>query len=276
MLEEVEKNSLEQEHKMAQAQAQALELEQNAQPMIGVVETCDNLVPLYQNNPQQGRFLDGIHSLSKTFSGMRRVRGDGNCFYRAFLFSYLENIISRLPSSGAELERFKRVIVGSKSELVAVGYDEFAFETFYDMILELLEKVAVGGEQAASNLLDAFQEESGESDYYVWYMRLVTACALKRDAERFQPFIPDSSCADIGEFCARCVEPMKTECEHLQILALTEFLGVEVHIHYLPCPEGEPMVVHKFQERDPGSTSEGNGFFVSLLYRPGHFDVLIL
>ena len=255
---------------------------QNSLPMIGPVESCSTLVPLYESNPQTG-FVEGIAYLSRTFAGMRKIRGDGNCFYRAFLFSYLENILvglrsgdaSRASQTKAELQRLKDVFSSSRADLVAVGYQEFAFETFYDVIMELLDNVegwSTGG--GLEELLSAFQEESGESDYYVWYMRLMTACALKKDAGRFEPFIPDASCASIDEFCARCVEPMKSECEHLQIMALTEYLGVQVHIHMLdgkPCPEGESLVVHKFQEEPGGARI----CVVQLLYRPGHYDQLI-
>lgn len=38
-------------------------------------------------------FAKKIDSLSHSFSSMRRTRGDGNCFYRAFIFSYLEGLL---------------------------------------------------------------------------------------------------------------------------------------------------------------------------------------
>lgn len=61
-------------------------------------------------------------------------------FSRAVLFAYLETLTTQLSnengdrtSSQQEYERFMRVIKQSKDELVAVGYDEFALETFYDV-----------------------------------------------------------------------------------------------------------------------------------------------
>lgn len=38
-------------------------------------------------------FLLKIPYLAERFRGFRRVRGDGNCFYRAFLYSLLEQFI---------------------------------------------------------------------------------------------------------------------------------------------------------------------------------------
>ena len=37
----------------------------------------------------------------------------------------------------------------------------------------------------------------------------------------------------MAAYCAREVEPMAKECEQLHIIALTEYLGLEVDIEYL-------------------------------------------
>jgi ubiquitin thioesterase protein OTUB1 len=42
----------------------------------------------YANGSQV--FLDKISSLQGTYSNMRRTRGDGNCFFRSFIYRYLE------------------------------------------------------------------------------------------------------------------------------------------------------------------------------------------
>ncbi len=38
-------------------------------------------------------FVSKIEALSQTFSNLRRTRGDGNCFYRAFVYSFLEGLM---------------------------------------------------------------------------------------------------------------------------------------------------------------------------------------
>jgi ubiquitin thioesterase protein OTUB1 len=55
---------------------------------------------------------------------------------------------------------------------------------------------------------------------------------IKRDPLRFEPFL-DGTYLDVASFCAAEVEPMNKECEHIQIIALTEYLGVSVNIAYL-------------------------------------------
>lgn len=57
--------------------------------------------------------------------------------------------------------------------------------------------------------------------------------AMKKQADRFLPYVMDDYTHDMDSFIAREVEPMGRECEQVQIMALTEFLGVLVKIEYL-------------------------------------------
>lgn len=62
---------------------------------------------------------------------------------RATLFSYLENLIIRLKQESeapaaasparAEYERILGIVRQSKDDLVAVGYEEFAVESFHEV-----------------------------------------------------------------------------------------------------------------------------------------------
>jgi ubiquitin thioesterase protein OTUB1 len=59
---------------------------------------------------------------------------------------------------------------------------------------------------------------------------------------------------------------MGKECDHLQIIALTSALGVPVRVEYMDRGEGDQCNHHHFPE---DSTP-----VVTLLYRPGHYDIL--
>ena len=43
-------------------------------------------------------FIPGLQYLAKSYL-MRKVRGDGNCFYRSFLFAYLEYSETKKPGT---------------------------------------------------------------------------------------------------------------------------------------------------------------------------------
>ena len=44
-------------------------------------------------------FQQKISKLCHTYKSLRRTRGDGNCFFRAFMFSFLQGV--RTSSSAA-------------------------------------------------------------------------------------------------------------------------------------------------------------------------------
>jgi hypothetical protein len=60
-----------------------------------VVEAhCEIVLPFFGQSAEYANgsqvFLDKISSLQGTYSNMRRTRGDGNCFFRSFIYRYLE------------------------------------------------------------------------------------------------------------------------------------------------------------------------------------------
>ena len=59
-----------------------------------------------------------IDYLARLFSHMKRTRGDGNCFYRAFAYSYLENLLANMPESLAECDRYIYIIQTWTSQLI--------------------------------------------------------------------------------------------------------------------------------------------------------------
>jgi ubiquitin thioesterase protein OTUB1 len=48
-------------------------------------------------------FVDKISALQSTYASMRRTRGDGNCFFRSFIYAFLERLL--LQSQEAEAQR---------------------------------------------------------------------------------------------------------------------------------------------------------------------------
>lgn len=59
---------------------------------------------------------------------------------------------------------------------------------------------------------------------------------------------------------------MGKESDHIHITALTQALGVPVQVLYMDHSEGSKCNLHVFPEDSKPS--------ITLLYRPGHYDVL--
>ena len=68
--------------------------------------------------------------LIKKYKYLRRTRGDGNCFYRAFGFGYLEENLTNKK----ELDRFRQLTYDLKDKLVKLGYPDFTVEDVNDVV----------------------------------------------------------------------------------------------------------------------------------------------
>ena len=78
----------------------------------------------------------------------------------------------------------------------------------------------------------------------------------------------------MATFCQREVEPMGVECDHVQIAGLCEYLCIHVDIIYLDSSGSSPTM--RFPEAPAGAPELLPSSFpaITLLYRPGHYDLL--
>lgn len=243
-----------------EARLQEIEIDVKKQSLVSERRSLSDLESQYQDAMT---FLAGLKALEKDYEYFRMVRGDGNCYYRAFLYLLCENILNNKD----EGERILKWIKGdSWKAILQVGYDEYTLETFYDTVVELFENILDGKVDHVA-LHKELNQENSTSDYCTWYLRVLTATHLKMDPDRFLPFLEQPG-LDINQYCQREVEPMAKECTNLEVLALAEELGVRVHIEYL---DGRDL--HgKLSKHSFGPENATLDLYT--LYRPGHYDIL--
>ncbi|CAG9129265.1 hypothetical protein JYU34_008406 [Plutella xylostella] len=232
-------------------------------PLVGELEDITSLEKEYFEDPV---YLLKVKDLTSKYKHIRRTRPDGNCFFRAFSYAYLENLLT----DKTEYEKFYEIAKNSKDILVALGFSQFTVEDFYETFMEVVQRV---GEQAAgaegalpaarAELHDRFNKQ-GYSDYIVVYLRLVTSGQLQTQHDFYQNFIEGPR--TVTEFCRQEVEPMYKESDHIHIIALSNALNVGVRVKYMDRGEGSQVIAHDFPE--------GAKPLVHLLYRPGHYDIL--
>lgn len=75
-----------------------------------------------------------VKDLSAKYKYIRRTRPDGNCFFRAFSYAYLEH----LATDKQEYEKFYEIAKNSKEILVALGFPQFTVEDFYETVSIIL------------------------------------------------------------------------------------------------------------------------------------------
>ena len=285
---------------LTQAQLAAIENEiKSSQPLTSQLLPISALLNQYSdtannddniNDQQQSGFVKSAQFLSTKYTSLRRVRGDGNCYYRAFLYSLCEHLLLQNSNGlSKEFSRIKATIVDSLKWVCQFGYEEMTIDMFHEELVELFDFIETSMnsdngksvETVKDELHAKLNEENATSDYCTWYLRVLTAAQMKSNPDRFLPFLladEINGMMDIPTFCSREVEPMGKECGMVTVAALAECLGVKVVIEYMDGrlsdgAAGE-VVNHVFGQTNDGNGEEKDGMCLTLLYRPGHYDIL--
>ncbi|XP_031099208.1 OVARIAN TUMOR DOMAIN-containing deubiquitinating enzyme 1 [Ipomoea triloba] len=269
-------NDIMQQHSVIRAE------EAEKLPFVGDKEPLLSLEAEYQSGSPI--LLQKIKVLSEQYASIRRTRGDGNCFFRSFMFAYLEHILESQDQK--EVERIKGNVEKCRKTLQSLGYAEFTFEDFFALFIEQLDSVLQRSEASMSHdeLLQRSRDQS-ISDYIVMFFRFVTSGEIKKRSEFFEPFILGLSNASVEQFCKSSVEPMGEESDHVHITALSDALGVPIRVVYLDRSSCENSGVsvnhhdfvpvnHDIPSADNGDSKAPAPPFITLLYRPGHYDIL--
>lgn len=237
-----------------------IEAEINKRPLVGWLERgVDSLLEEFKANPS---FLRKLPALGTKYPGLRRVRGDGNCFYRSF--SYL--LVELMLTDKTLFNAVKTKVDTSMKYLENVGYTEAAVGFFVE------EAMAFFAESFPKNEpeLDAFFGDPNGSMYIIWFMRLLAAGYIKHHwAERFV-FFAGEGYLDGNDYCAKEIEPADRECEQIAVISLCEFFEIRTCVEYLDQNPGEDETTTYFF----GPGNEGDEARIHILYRPGHYDIL--
>ncbi|XP_050276067.1 OVARIAN TUMOR DOMAIN-containing deubiquitinating enzyme 1 [Quercus robur] len=249
-------------------------------PFVGDKEPLSSLAAEYQSGSPI--LLEKIKVLGEKYAAIRRTRGDGNCFFRSFMFSYLEHILE--SQDRAEVDRAKSNVEQCRKTLQSLGYADFTFEDFFALFLEQLESVLQGnGTSISQEELLLRSRDQSISDYVVMFFRFVTSGEIRKRSEFFEPFIMGLTNATVEQFCKSSVEPMGEESDHVHITALSDALGVPIRVVYLDrssCDSAGVSVNHHDFIPAVGGLPNASGStetvspFITLLYRPGHYDIL--
>lgn len=133
--------------------------------------------------------------LFERYSTYRKVKRDGNCFYRAFAFGLCEYLFNHRES--VESKRIIKLLDESKSYLIGVGYELLGIEDFHESTVELLNH------HDKIEDVEALFGSGYESEATVCYLRLLTAGVLKMNADFYSMFVE----IDLETFIKTQVEP---------------------------------------------------------------------
>ena len=145
------------------------------------------------------------------YKNVRRMRRDGSCFYRAFLFQLFEHLITQTEDRTL-YNKVKAVTEASKEDLMTnAGYDEIVISDFYDAFSEAINKLVDVAPADAQTHLVSLLGYNEDANYLIMYIRWLTACYLKKNAILYEDFVG----GDIAGFCIREVEQLDVDADHL-------------------------------------------------------------
>lgn len=75
-----------------------------------------------------------VTDLSSKYKSIRKTRPDGNCFFRAFAYAYLEYLVRNKE----DYEQFRQLAQSSRERLIKLGFQQFTLEDFHDTVKLIL------------------------------------------------------------------------------------------------------------------------------------------
>ena len=111
-----------------------------------------SLPDLASDNKIPDEILRALLEKSKPYKGCRNVRGDGNCFYRAFIFSYIELMILKGPEF---VQKFSELIKSDTKRFKMIKDKVCILPLVPDYLSQITDELKAG---SVSNALILFYE----------------------------------------------------------------------------------------------------------------------
>lgn len=248
---------------------------------MGPREALSSLMEEFRFNPAIAEKVRRLEQ--RGYTGWRRIRGDGNCYYRSVGFGVLEQLVvaagPRRLAHAAELVK----------RLSTVSFVDEPLAAAHKELLERVERLGCGAgwEQPRSSdaELTSFgllyrslhDPQNGIDLALIRALRRLTADYMTKHADdeganNGISFTAICVCGGeytgVEDFCARVVLPDGMEAESLCQQALPTALGVGVRIAFLDRSDKD-ITFHDFGVREAPDMP-----MVHVQLRPGHYDLL--
>ncbi|KAA0146434.1 hypothetical protein FNF27_04333 [Cafeteria roenbergensis] len=247
-----------------------------SQPQVGEAEGIDSIAAEYADNEQ---FRECAVSLGSKlgYTGVRRMRPDGSCFYRGWLWALLRH----MSQGKAVYERLVGLHAGAVPRLAAAGLEPLVVEDFAAAFGEMLMTLPGSDPDVATALLSADMD----SMYLLVMVRYLASAGVAEAAHALAPLLAaeavsegggggggghgsgSGSAGSISAYRRGRVEGTSAEADHVAIACLSAVTGVPVAVVSLSASGSPGVTVFP-----AGASAESAP--VHLLLRPGHYDVL--
>ncbi|KAM3372526.1 hypothetical protein ACQJBY_019425 [Aegilops geniculata] len=190
----------------------------------------EQLSELVRESPDNSIIQEKMKILSKHYVLFRRTRQDGSCFYRAFLFSYME-ILRQMQDKQAEVTRLMECLEMYTDRFSRLKWDKAYFlnpeKYFSSVVSELNEVLNVIAAGCTSEWLYQRSLQETFSGRIISFLRLFTETEIRTE-EFYKQSIPKN--LNVLQFCWKTVRSLDAEATTTQMRALTYTLGIPLRV----------------------------------------------
>jgi len=262
-------------HETITSQANRIQKLQEEEPLLSKLSPIVDIAAMYPENNVINSKLINMTQVSNTHC--HRSRGDGNCFYRCFAFGLIRFLVER--ATPAQRTEMKDKIKMCYEELVRdFGYPDFTtmdiHEMFDDVLGEIYQKMSGNllPEQTLDEALASYFNDQNYDSYIVSTFRFLTSLGLQKKQDEYIHYLENlDAVGGMKGYCNREVECQNKDADQIHIMALVGLLQVSVKVSYVDLSPGNSANVHNFGDE----WKQGEIPHINLLYRPGHYDLLI-
>ena len=235
------------------------EIEQTT-PLISDELDINILLKDYEDNLE---YANSVKIITEKYKYIRKVRRDGNCFYRAFIYRLFEYIC--MKNNNKLYNDILKKIEGIKELTAKNGYDWMLVEDFYNVFYgefcSCFNSVNNNG-VSVRDYMDNLFKDKDKGNYLIYFIRFCIAAYLKDNRTLYEVYIE----GDFDTWIRKEVEAIDNEADQIQIMACVNYFDIGVKIEYLNKLKNE---VVKFPE-----DKKDEDIFIEVLFTPGHYDIL--
>lgn len=254
-------------------------------PNVGIYEPLSSLRDEFKFNKHFGQKVTEL--AGEGYHGWRRIRGDGNCFYRAFGFGLLEQIILAPPKQQMAWAACLQ------AKLHSLTFEDASEQYAHTRLVHHVGRLTAGQSwQEASGLNEpdmtcigllfvSFCDSSVESLDLAMVRalrRLTARCMLDRADDwetcngiSFRMLCEAQGLGTPEDFCRKVISPMGVEAESLVMNAIVPALETPLRLALLDRGDASGLV---FEDYTVAGKDTSELPRVHLQLRPGHYDLL--
>ena len=229
-------------------------------PLVSEKLNIQILLDDYKSNEE---YSNSVKIITEKYNYIRKVRRDGNCFYRSFIYRIFEHICMKNDKS--LYDHMLKKIEESKEITKKNGYDWIVVEDFYNVFYgefcNCFNCVANCGVSVRDYLDNLFLDKD-KSNYLIYFVRFCIAAHLKENYMLYEVYVE----GPFENWIHSEVEAIDHEADQIQIMACVNYFDIGVVIEYLNPYKNE---VVKFPE-----DKKDEDIFITVLFTPGHYEIL--